>query len=297
VQQATGSALQAQDVDQVLAMLAGIVARARSANSPMGFFPALYRQVTLAVKEGIARGLFDDGPRMQRLDTVFANRYLAAYQTFLAGGQPASCWDLAFRATRSDRLIILQDLLVSINAHINFDLGIAAAEICPGEAIASLHGDFDKINQLLAKLLPAAEAAIGRFSPLIGLLDQVGGRDETQVLDFSLDAARDDAWNHALILAHLPQPVWPPAVAALDAKVTFLGKLIAEPGGLAGKAVEMIRLTEGLDRAAVIDALDSLDAGGGSAASRASAAGGAGVADAVDATGAAAPGGGAPAED
>ena len=263
MQQAAGSALEAQDIDQVLAMLAGIIACARSANSPMGFFPALYRQVTLAVKEGIARGLFDDGPRMQRLDTVFANRYLDAYQTSLAGGQPASCWDLAFRATRSDRLIVLQDLLVCINAHINFDLGLAAAEICPGEAIASLHGDFDKINQLLADLLPAAEAAIGRFSPLIGLLDQVGGRDETQVLDFSLDAARDDAWNHALILAHLPRPVWPPAVAALDTKVTFLGKLIAEPGGLAGKAVEMIRLTESLDRAAVIDALDSLATGAG----------------------------------
>jgi len=259
VQQAAGGALQAQDIDQVLVMLAGIIARARSANSPMGFFPALYRQVTLAVRQGIARGLFDDGPRMQRLDTVFANRYLDAYQTFLGGGQPASCWDLAFRATRSDRLIILQDLLVAINAHINFDLGLAAAEICPGEAIASLHGDFDKINQLLGKLLPAAEAAIGRYSPLVGLLDQVGGRDETQVLDFSIDAAREDAWNHAVILAHLPQLVWPPAVAALDAKVTFLGKLIAEPGGLAGKAVEMIRLTESLDRAAVIDALDSLD--------------------------------------
>ncbi|HXO29250.1 MAG TPA: DUF5995 family protein [Thermoanaerobaculia bacterium] len=266
MQQAAGGALQAQDIDQVLVMLAGIIARARSANSPMGFFPALYRQVTLAVRQGIAQGLFDDGPRMQRLDTVFANRYLDAYQTFLGGGQPASCWDLAFRATRSDRLIILQDLLVSINAHINFDLGLAAAEVCPGEAIASLHGDFDKINQLLGKLLPAAEAAIGRFSPLIGLLDQVGGRDETQVLDFSIDAAREDAWNHAVILAHLPQPVWPPAVAALDAKVTFLGKLIADPGGLAGKAVEMIRLTESLERASVIDALDSLDGADGGAA-------------------------------
>jgi len=254
-------------------MLAGIVARARAANSSLGYFPALYRQVTLAVRDGIARGFFDDGPRMQRLDTVFANRYLAAYQAFLAGARPASCWELAFSATRGDRLIILQDLLVAINAHVNFDLGIAAAEVCPGEAIASLHGDFDKINQLLGKLLPVAEAAIGRFSPLIGLLDQIGGRDETQVLDFSLDAARDDAWNHALVLAHLPRSVWPPAVAALDAKVTFLGKLIAEPGGLAGKAVEMIRLTESLDRAAVIAVLDSLDADPASAASPADAAG------------------------
>lgn len=262
MQPAVDSALQAQDIDQVLAMLAGIVARAKEANSPIGYFPALYRQVTLAVQQGIAQGFFDDGPRMRRLDTTFANRYLAAYQTFVAGGQPTSCWDLAFRATRSDQLIILQDLLVAINAHINFDLGIAAAETCPGEGIASLHGDFDKINQLLGKLLPAAEAVIGRFSPLIGLLDQVGGRDERQVLNFSLDAARDDAWNHALVLAQLPQSAWPAALSALDAKATFLGKLVAEPGGLAGKAVEMIRLTESIDRAAVIAALDSLQTTG-----------------------------------
>ena len=258
--QPAGSApVQAQDIDQVLAALAEIIAGARAASSPMGYFPALYRQVTMAVKQGIAQGFFDDGPRMQQLDTVFANRFLSAHQAYLAGGQPSSCWRVAFDATKSDQLIILQDLLVAINAHINFDLGIAAAQVCPGDSIAALQGDFDKINQLLAKLLPAVEAVVGRFSPLIGLLDQVGGRDETQILNFSMDAARADSWNHALILAHLPQPLWPPALDTLDAKATFLARLIAEPGGLAGKAVEMIRLTESLDRAAIIDALGALE--------------------------------------
>ena len=256
------SPLQAQDIDQVLAILADVVAAARARRSPLGYFAALYQQVTLLVKQGIAQGFFADGPRMERLDTIFANRYLAAHQAFISGGTASGCWQLAFTTTANGQLIILQALLVGINAHINFDLGIAAAEICPGEAIAGLHGDFDKINQLLGGLLPKVEATIGRFSPLIGVLDNLGGRSEEEVLNFSLDAARDDAWNHALILAALPQSVWPPALAALDAKVTFLGKLIAEPGGLAGKAVEIIRLTESLDVPAVIDALDSLDTGG-----------------------------------
>jgi len=250
----------AQDSDQVLARLADIVAGAVAANSPAGYFPALYRQVTLRIKQGIEQGRFDDGPRMQRLDTIFANRYLAAVEAFRAGGDLPSCWRFALQETQNDRLIILQDLLLAINAHINFDLAIAAAETSPGDSIAALHGDFDKINQILGALLPQVQAVIGRFSPLIGLLDQVGGRDETQILDFSLDAARDDAWNQALVLAHLPPPVWPPALAALDAKVTFLANLNAQPGGLPGKAVDMIRLTESLDRAAIIQALDSLDA-------------------------------------
>jgi hypothetical protein len=261
VPQAAGSVRQAQDVDQVLALLAEIVAGARAAGSASGYFPALYRQVTLRVQRGIAQGFFDDGPRMERLDTVFANRYLAAFDTIRAGGEPSRCWQVAFRATRRDQVIILQDLLLGINAHINFDLGIATAEVGGGGgALAALRGDYEKLNQILAELLPKAEAVIGRFSPMIGLLDQVGGRDETAALNFSIDAARDDAWNHALILANLPAPVRPQALAALDTKVAFLGRLIAEPGGLTAKAVEMIRLTESLDRAAIIDALDSLDA-------------------------------------
>jgi hypothetical protein len=260
VPQPAGSVRQAQDIDQVLAMLAEIVAGARAANSASGYFPALYRQVTLRVKQGIARGFFDDGPRMERLDTVFANRFFAAFDTFRAGGEPSHCWQVAFRATRRDQAIILQDLLLGINAHINFDLGVATAEIGDrGDALAALRGDFEKVNQILAELLPKAEAVIGRFSPMIGLLDQLGGRDETAVLNFSIDAARDDAWNHALILANLPASLWPQALAALDSKAAFLGRLIAEPGGLAGKAVEMIRLTESIDRAAIVEALDSLD--------------------------------------
>jgi Family of unknown function (DUF5995) len=221
--------------------------------------------VTLEVQRGIAQGRFEDGPRMVRLDVTFANRYLAAYETFRAGGTASGCWQLAFTATQDDRLIILQDLLVGINAHINFDLGIAAAQTSPGDAIDGLHGDFDQINLILGGLLPRVEKVIGQFSPLIGLLDQLGGRSEEEVLNFSLDAARDDAWNHALVLAHLPPAVWPAAVAAIDRKVTFLGKLIAEPGGLAGEAVRMIRLTESLDARAVIAALDGIDGAGGPA--------------------------------
>jgi hypothetical protein len=256
----------ALNIDEVLARLTGIVDAARAGASPLGFFAALYRHVTLHVQQGIGAGFFADGPRMATLDTTFANRYLAAYDAFSAGEPASSCWQLAFTASRENRLIILQNLLLGINAHINFDLGIAAAQVCPGDAIAGLQGDFDKINQILSGLLPAVEATIGRFSPLIGLLDQLGGRSEEEVLNFSLDAARISAWNHALVLAHLPQAVWPAALDAFDQKATFLGKLVADPGGLAAKAVEMIRLTESLDVRAVIDALDALPEGAATAA-------------------------------
>jgi hypothetical protein len=39
---------------------------------------------------------------------------------------------------------VVQHVLLGMNAHINLDLGVAAAEVAPGPAIAGLRGDFDR---------------------------------------------------------------------------------------------------------------------------------------------------------
>jgi hypothetical protein len=250
--------MQATNIDQVLQILSSIIEDAKVQDSRLGFFAALYRQVTLEVQRGIERGFFDNGPRMERFDTLFANRYFAALDAWTMGGTPTRSWKVAFTAMEQEQEIILQDLLVGMNAHINLDLGIAAAQICPGDEIQSLQGDFDKINQVLAALIEGVETVIGRFSPLIGLLEKIGGKDAAEVLNFSMDAARDDAWAHAVILAHQGPALQALTIEALDGKVSFLGRLIANPVGLVGKAVELIRQTESNDVDAIIDALNSV---------------------------------------
>ncbi len=42
---------------------------------------------------------------------------------------------------------------MGMNAYINLDLGIAAAETVPSEELPDLKGDFDKINHVLASLV------------------------------------------------------------------------------------------------------------------------------------------------
>lgn len=251
--------MQANDIDDVLNILDGLIAENKAASDPLGYFPALYRQVTLEVKQGIAQGFFDNGPRMARFDALFANRYFAAYAAFRSGGQPTKSWLVAFDGTRSGQLIILQDLLVGINAHINLDLGVVTAESFPN-SLNSFHRDFDKINQILAALVSGVEAVVGRFSPLIDLLDRVGGRDQDAVLNFSLDAARDDAWRNAVILSLQPPSIRPYTIQALDGKTAFLGKLISQPGGLAARVIGLIRDMESRNVPAIIDALNSIAA-------------------------------------
>jgi hypothetical protein len=250
--------MQASNIDEVLDLLDGILADCTAQADPLGYFPALYRQVTLKVKQGIAAGFFDNGARLDTFDADFANRFFAAYSGYLAGTPISQCWQVAFDAMRSGEMIILQDLVVGINAHINLDLGVVTGESFQGPALAAFHDDFNKINQILATLTPPVEAVVARFSPLIGLLERIGGKDAMAALHFSLDAARDDAWRHAQLLSVLPPSSWPTYIEVVDSKVTFLAKLIVTPGRLTRRALDLIKETESRDVPAIIGALNSI---------------------------------------
>ena len=126
----------AATIDEVIAQLDEVIDRARREGSRVGYFPALYRKVTVAVKEGIAAGRFEDGQRMERLDVVFANRYLEAMAAWRAGEPPTRSWQLSFEAAGRWWPIVLQHLLLGMNAHINLDLGVAAARTAPGAELA-----------------------------------------------------------------------------------------------------------------------------------------------------------------
>jgi hypothetical protein len=245
----------ASTIGEVIGRLTGIIHRSRSEGSRLGFFAALYRGVTIRVKEGIESGRFEDGHRMERLDVVFANRYLDALESYQAGKEPSACWQVAFQSAASSRLLVLQHLLLGMNAHINLDLGIAAAQTAPGDALPGLERDFDEISVLLGEMLDQVQAQIAQISPTLGLLDWVGGRKDAVVINFSMGKAREEAWRAAQRLASLPPEQHPYEIAALDRKVTGLSQLIIHPGVKLGLATLVIRLLESRDVARIIDVL------------------------------------------
>jgi hypothetical protein len=244
-------------LDEIVAQLTAIVEQSCTTGSRLGYFAALYRLVTLKVQAGIAAGRFQDGARMEQFDVIFANRYLAAYAGHKQGQPVSECWRVAFAAADSWRPIILQQLLLGMNAHINFDLGIAAATVAPGAELAALQQDFNEINQLLAGLVIYVQAEIGAVSPWCWLLDHVGGRTDEAVVNFSIDRARAHAWRVAQRLAPLTPAHWPAEMARLDREVAFLGHLIKQPLGWGLRAgLLVIRARESNDVARVIEVLN-----------------------------------------
>ncbi|MDQ3679081.1 MAG: DUF5995 family protein [Actinomycetota bacterium] len=245
-------------IDRVIRRLGAIVDDAHANASRLGFFPAVYLQMSRAVRQGIQDGVFDDGGRMSEFDELFALRYFDALTAWEAGDATTRSWRAVFRAAEDPNRLVLQTLLMSINAHINLDLPVVAAVVNPGGHIGDFGGDFDRINDILGRILDQVEDAVARFSPLLGVLDRVGGRTEDQVLDFSFREARSEAWREAVLLAQLDPAQREQAIALLDRKVAFLGRIIEGPGGILGRAVEVIGFTESDDVPAIIDGLRNI---------------------------------------
>ena len=221
-----------ETIGDVLEALDGVISRARETRSRIGYFAAIYHQVTARIAEGIRSGIFDDGPRMERIDVVFAQRYLAALDARTSGGATTASWEVAVQAADQSRPIILQHLLLGMNAHINIDLGIAAATAAPGDALPTLRRDFDLINELLGAFIAGAEEDLAEISPLIGLLDVIGGRHDEEVIRFSIEMARAEAWRFAVELAPLAREHWAGPIRARDARIAHLARAILHPGWL-----------------------------------------------------------------
>lgn len=67
---------QAATIDEVIQLLQEIIQQSITEKSTKGYFAVLYLKVTQKVKEGIQNGTFENGPRMEKLDVIFANRYI-----------------------------------------------------------------------------------------------------------------------------------------------------------------------------------------------------------------------------
>jgi hypothetical protein len=242
-------------IDDVLCALDGVVEKALVDGDRIGYFAAIYRKVTAKVKEGIATGFFDDGPRMEHFDVTFAGRFLDAVHAARTGGRPTRCWEIAFETARSTRPIILQHLILGINAHINLDLGIAAAETAPGPALPGLRVDFDRVNEILALLIDQVQREIDDVSPAIAMLNWLGGRHDEEVLRFSIEVARAEAWRFATELAPLDRTAWGGPIGAKDARTAALARMIRDPGPLLCGGLLVIRAAESNDVRRVIRSL------------------------------------------
>ncbi|MGV9711251.1 DUF5995 family protein [Gordonia sp. NPDC003424] len=251
-------------IDDVVTALDGIIAWAHDAPSRLGYFAAMYKRITLAVKKAIADGVFDDGPRMERLDVAFAARYLDAVNRWFHPdryGSPTRSWRTTFTHAADPDPILVQHMLSGINSHIGLDLGIAAVEVAGRSGLPRMQRDFDAINAVLAGQVGGVVAEINELSPALAEIYQVLQQNQIFVISEAVTAFRDSAWRFATLLAFTPGFARQPVILARDLQVAHQSALIYDPPGFAlDVAVEAIAARESRDVAHNITVLDAIAA-------------------------------------
>lgn len=188
--------MQAKTIDEVISILNQIVEECKSQNNPLGYFAILYRQVTINVRDGILNNRFENNTRMEKLDVYFANRYFEAFFDYKEHKKITKSWHVAFVSAQEPH-IVLQYLLQGINAHINLDLGIATIKTIEREDLEGIKKDFYAINSLLSDMVDEVKQKIGGISPIFKLLMPLAKKWDDKIVQFSIETARDGAWEFA----------------------------------------------------------------------------------------------------
>lgn len=245
--------MSATTIDGVIDQLQDVIATCIRTQSRLGYFAALYKRMTLAVKAAVQQGAFQDAARIEALDVAFANRYLTTRTRYFAGESPGVSWLQAYDAATSDSHIVLQHLLAGINPHIMIDLGVAAARTCPGNALAGLATDFATINRVIFDLMPVVDRELDALSPETAAIDRTFGALKDKAIFEAMEKGRTSAWDFAQSLAFLTPEQQASRIGARDLEARLLGDVI-----LAGNPIiALIRHKESQDVAANIRQLDA----------------------------------------
>jgi Family of unknown function (DUF5995) len=176
-----------------------LLGAAMPAEDGVADFHRMYLHVTELVGAAAAARSFQDAEFMERLDCVFAGLYLDACRA--ADQSRSSAWQPLFALRSQPGTASLQYALAGMNAHINFDLGVALVRTCRqlGRTLDSpgVRADFLAVNAILAAAVQEvresylAGAALHVDRAASPVLNVVGG--------WSIEAARDAAWLSATV--------------------------------------------------------------------------------------------------
>jgi hypothetical protein len=236
--------MKATTIDDIIAALQQIIDDSIRTGDRIGYFAALYYKVTSRVRDGIHNGEFEDGARMEKLDVLFASRYLDALTQWRNGQQPTVCWQTAFESTQKSAVLVLQHLLLGMNAHINLDLGIAAAEVAGQYPLENVHKDFNTINTIISSLTYEVLNELTQVSPLLSLLGLHAGNADSILIQFSIDNARDGAWCFAEELVSKKGTDYDNCILERDKNIHQLAEELIHQKGLMRFTIWLIHIFE-----------------------------------------------------
>ena len=150
-------------------------------------------------------GVFENPAWIVEFDCDFAGRYFDAFDRFEAGADCPLPWRLAFDGAVAKRTLIIQDVLLGMNAHINYDLPHSLHATVPadvdGDGLEAYRRDNLVLNTVLASSIDVVERAVAReYDFMLHAADvALCGRDE-QFAGEMIKAWRARSWSSFVVL-------------------------------------------------------------------------------------------------
>jgi hypothetical protein len=195
-----------ETIDDVLRNIDQIINWAIETESRIGYFAALYKRITFAIRDAVSEGVFDDGQRIEQLDVAFAHRYFEALNAYFhpnAYRGPTIPWEVSFVGERNEQPIILQQMMTALNAHITYDLGLATLAVA-SNSLDTLEDDFNRVNAVLASQIPGMLDVVQQLSPDFRWIRRLIP-NEVGLIRRMLVKLRSAAWLFAVYLAVHPE--------------------------------------------------------------------------------------------
>jgi hypothetical protein len=253
-----------KSVEDVVATFDEIIEWSINAYTPIGYFAVIYRQATVAIHDAIKQGKFTDADRMVQFQLIFARRYftaLNAYNGHRRFQMPTHVWHQSFTANAKDEPIVFQHLLVGLNAHMNLDLGVAAATVGRG-SMPTLRRDFNVVNAVLGYQVEGVLDAVAEISPVIRRMREcmVG---EVEMFRGLIVVFRELAWRFATDLAEASEGMNVEQIELHDGRFVRLGQRYVYTPDMFDFLIRRIAVQEDRDVAKNIRVLKQMSAPAG----------------------------------
>jgi hypothetical protein len=178
-------------------------------------FLGCYQLMTGNMLAAIEAAEFSDAPWVDRLLHHFASYYFNALEAYekRSPATPA-VWQQTFDACRQEETNVFQNLLLGMNAHINYDLVFTLVDIL-GEEWNALeeeqrsqrYTDHFHVNSIIYRTIDAVQdAIIEPRDSLLEIADRLLGPVDEWALSMLVTHWRDEVWENALRLLDTPEP-------------------------------------------------------------------------------------------
>lgn len=150
-------------------------------------------------------GLFLNPAWIVEIDCDFAQRYFDAVDAFDRGGDCPWPWRFALQAAVRKQTFLMQDVLLGMNAHINYDLPHSLHATVPrdvtAEALDAYRKDNATLNLVLSEAVGAVQTEVAdHYDFALNVFDAALGKRDEEFAARLIEAWRSRAWGTFLVL-------------------------------------------------------------------------------------------------